>query len=170
RRQGDNGDWYVSPCDRNSVMNYCAGEWHNNGMLSAGDIKVLRYFYGHPSNRSIEHEGPQVVYTSELYKVRDHRKKHKKDTLFRIKLYVVATDSVLNEIEEVDYYLLHKTFRRARMSARSVSDRFGIGLIVWGEFRIFVDVQFKDETFASSVHRIEFLEKYKRRESVDDDG
>lgn len=46
--QGENGDTLVGPWDANSIMNYCAPNWNNNGTLSAGDIKGVRQYYGSP--------------------------------------------------------------------------------------------------------------------------
>lgn len=39
------GDW-----DLDSVMNYCNPTWVGNGMLSATDIAMARYYYGAPYN------------------------------------------------------------------------------------------------------------------------
>lgn len=47
--QGEDGDTLVGPWDSNSVMNYCAPNWNNNGALSSGDIKGVRQYYGSPT-------------------------------------------------------------------------------------------------------------------------
>lgn len=44
--QGENGDTFVGIWDANSVMNSCAPNWYNNGVLSAGDIEGVRQYYG----------------------------------------------------------------------------------------------------------------------------
>ena len=36
--QGENGDWTVTPYDRQSIMNYCNPLWNGGGRLSAQDI------------------------------------------------------------------------------------------------------------------------------------
>lgn len=43
--QGENGDVLVGPWDPDSVMNYCAPKWNNDGKLSNGDIAGVRKFY-----------------------------------------------------------------------------------------------------------------------------
>jgi len=44
--QGPNGDTLAGPYDPDSIMNYCNPKWNNNGVLSAGDIKAARQYYG----------------------------------------------------------------------------------------------------------------------------
>ena len=38
--------YYVTPCDINSVMNYCNTKWNNDGRLSNYDIKGIQAVYG----------------------------------------------------------------------------------------------------------------------------
>ena len=45
-RQGTDGDYYVTPFDMNSVMNYCNSNWNGNGLLSESDIEGLQVIYG----------------------------------------------------------------------------------------------------------------------------
>lgn len=47
--QGSDGDTTIGPWDANSIMNYCAPNWNNNGNLSSGDIQGVRQFYGSPT-------------------------------------------------------------------------------------------------------------------------
>lgn len=44
--QGTDGDWWVTPYDAVSIMNYCNPEWNNAGLLSELDIYGVRYLYG----------------------------------------------------------------------------------------------------------------------------
>lgn len=44
--QGTNGDWWVTPYDAVSIMNYCNPEWNNAGLLSEMDIYGIRFLYG----------------------------------------------------------------------------------------------------------------------------
>lgn len=44
--QGDNGDWWITPYDAESIMNYCNPNWNNNGMLSERDKYGVRFLYG----------------------------------------------------------------------------------------------------------------------------
>jgi len=46
--QGQDGDWYVTLYDPNSIMNYCSPEWNNGGRLSDLDIVAVRTLYGPP--------------------------------------------------------------------------------------------------------------------------
>ncbi|GAB3959463.1 hypothetical protein GCM10028805_55630 [Spirosoma harenae] len=48
--QGGNGGFYVTPCDLESVMNYCNPKWSNFGKLSANDISGIQVIYGIPQN------------------------------------------------------------------------------------------------------------------------
>ncbi len=43
---GGDGDWYVTPCDLYSVMNYCNPNWNNWGRLSYYDILGIQTIYG----------------------------------------------------------------------------------------------------------------------------
>lgn len=44
--QGSAGGYYVTECDRNSIMNYCNPVWNNNGELSSLDKKGIQILYG----------------------------------------------------------------------------------------------------------------------------
>jgi Repeat of unknown function (DUF5648) len=43
--QGTDGDFYGTPCDINSIMNYCNPVYNNNGQLSTYDIIGLHVMY-----------------------------------------------------------------------------------------------------------------------------
>ncbi len=43
---GIRGGYYVTPCDINSVMNYCNPVWVNDGVLSQYDIQGIQALYG----------------------------------------------------------------------------------------------------------------------------
>ncbi len=47
--QGSDGDFYVTPCDLLSIMNYCNPDWVNHGKLSKGDITGIQVVYGSPT-------------------------------------------------------------------------------------------------------------------------
>jgi hypothetical protein len=49
--QGTDGDFYVTPCDPNSVMNYCNPKWSNHGKLSDLDILGIQRIYGAPQDK-----------------------------------------------------------------------------------------------------------------------
>lgn len=42
----DTNGYYITPCDINSVMNYCNSKWNNDGHLSDYDIKGIQAVYG----------------------------------------------------------------------------------------------------------------------------
>lgn len=44
--QGSNGDWWVTPYDATSIMNYCNPAWNNDGFLSERDKYGIRLLYG----------------------------------------------------------------------------------------------------------------------------
>lgn len=44
--QGRDGGWFVTPCDLNSVMNYCNPKWNNYGQLSYLDKRGIQSIYG----------------------------------------------------------------------------------------------------------------------------
>lgn len=46
--QGPNGDWYLTPYDIHSVMNYCNPQWNGDGRLSRADIVGVQLLYGIP--------------------------------------------------------------------------------------------------------------------------
>lgn len=49
RPDGPDGDFTLSPWDKDSVMNYCNPVKNNNGVLSPKDVEMLQYLYGKPS-------------------------------------------------------------------------------------------------------------------------
>lgn len=44
--QGGNGDWWITPYDAESIMNYCNPKWNNDGFLSDRDKYGVRLLYG----------------------------------------------------------------------------------------------------------------------------
>lgn len=57
--QGSSGDWFISSCDPNSVMNYCNPNWNNHGTLSTKDIEGVRALYGElECEKTRSHGGP----------------------------------------------------------------------------------------------------------------
>ena len=45
KRQGTDGDWFITPFDLNSVMNYCNPRSNNGGQLSQSDIEGVSILY-----------------------------------------------------------------------------------------------------------------------------
>jgi len=58
--QGTDGDFYVTPCDLSSVMNYCNPKWANYGELSANDIIGIQVIYGRPQTASLTLDIDQI--------------------------------------------------------------------------------------------------------------
>jgi hypothetical protein len=50
RRQGTDGDTFVTSYDPESIMNYCNPSWNNDGKLSKGDVEAVQKIYGKPQS------------------------------------------------------------------------------------------------------------------------
>ena len=61
--QGTTGNVHLTPCDINSVMNYCNPNWSNHGKLSTYDIQGIQKVYGKPNtyNSQITFEEVRLV-------------------------------------------------------------------------------------------------------------
>ena len=55
--------YYVTPCDINSVMNYCNTKWNNDGQLSAYDIEGIQAVYG---TRQTNNDNLEIASTGNL--------------------------------------------------------------------------------------------------------
>ena len=140
--QGQDGDWYMTPCDINSIMNYCNPDWNNNGLLSALDIQALQYFYKKPGNAANALPDLSLVHTSTITSLRNLGTK-RINHLFKV--YLTTDKEYENKVEKVIYHL-HKTFRNRDIEVTNAKDNFGLGLRVWGEFDISADIYMKDGT------------------------
>ncbi len=147
KEQGSDGDFYVTPCDINSVMNYCNPRWSNDGILSELDIKAVQILYGLPSNQMAEYKGLAIDYTSRLIK---KTKPGSKKISHEFKIYATGSQEDLEKIEKVVYHL-HETFKNPDMTVTNRTSNFGIGLRVWGEFEITADIYLKGESKPKTV-------------------
>lgn len=151
KEQGTNGDWFISPCDPFSVMNYCNPRYNNNGKLSKLDIEAVQYLYGEPQNAAPAFDSMAVsvdkdVMVNEEYKiVYTHNKKNKNTKWHDFKIYIANSSMNFDKIEKVIYHL-HPTFENPEMEVENRDDNFGIGLTVWGEFEISADIYFTNES------------------------
>jgi hypothetical protein len=143
--QGQDGDWYMTPCDLNSIMNYCSPKWNNNGLLSELDIKAIQKLYGLPSNQQNEYKGLQIVHNTE------YAGKRRKTNWYNIKVYVSGNKEDLDKVSKVSYKL-HETFKNPIMTNDFRNSNFGIGLKVWGEFEIIATIEYKDGTKKEITH------------------
>jgi hypothetical protein len=154
QEQGTNGDWYVTPCDLNSIMNYCSPTWNNNGILSVMDIQALQKLYGTPLNQTPLFRGLQLIHTSNQIAPTDV---DEQVISHEFKIYLVGSDSELDNVKKVIYHL-HRSFgffrRRKRIKLRE--NKFGLGVTVWGEFVLNADVHMKDGTVKPFKRYLDF--------------
>ncbi len=54
---GDAPDALITAYDPQSVMNYCAKSWNNNGLLTAADLEGLHAWYGRPDEPGQRYAG-----------------------------------------------------------------------------------------------------------------
>jgi hypothetical protein len=60
--QGQDGDWFITPCDVKSVMNYCNDDWNNDGKLSEWDKVGVQVVYPKSKKEiSVRNEGGFVA-------------------------------------------------------------------------------------------------------------
>lgn len=88
--QGSDGDFYVTPCDLNSVMNYCNPKWANYGNLSPLDIRGIQKIYGIPSTSisSIKFDEIRFVpCSSNPPHIKTIKQKISKDNAFKVFMY-----------------------------------------------------------------------------------
>jgi len=156
--QGANGDWYMTPCDPNSIMNYCNPLWNNQGQLSTLDIQAIQYFYGHPVNAANALPPPELelIHTSNIIRLvpaGSRRISHE------FKIYLVGDKEALDKVAKVEYHL-DPTFKRPLMVSSDRNNRFGIGLKVWGEFKITADVYMTGDPVPRTFERyLDFQDK-----------
>ena len=142
------GDWYVSICDINSVMNNCNPKNNSNGQLSKSDIEALHYMYGSSnssisSNASNDAADPEnffkIAYTDEASM---KKSPYSNNTWHQYKIYVVAQNDNSENIVKVVYHLGPK-FKYPDITITSKEDHFGIGFNSKEEFQITADVYIK---------------------------
>jgi Matrixin/YEATS family len=156
--QGEDGDWYMTPCDPNSIMNYCNKLWNNHGKLSDLDIQAIQYFYGHPVNNNLEFTKPkfQLIHTSTILKNVDT---NSTEISHSFKIYLVGDSAELKNVSKIVYHL-DPTFKHQEMTSDDSENNFAIGLKVWGEFTISADVYTIDGSPTQTLTRyLDFQEK-----------
>ncbi len=170
KEQGSqDGAWFISACDTNSVMNYCNPKYNNDGQLSDLDKEALHSLYGFPDRNTKR----KLDLANNLESV---KKSKKNKDLFEIRIYIAGANKELDKIKSVEYYL-HESIRIPKYQINgsdslatvdlrpfaqiesSIKDslnsiveidqresNFGLGLKVWGVFYIKAIVHFKDST------------------------
>lgn len=156
--QGLNGDWFLTQCDLNSVMNYCNPQWNNNAILSDLDILAVQHLYGlpnkklsKPDEKSIQLYSPKIVQNSEFVENNNGL------NLYNFKLYVSASAEDLDKIQKVSYNLddAEGTFKASNMISTDKYSNFGIGLSkIWGEFDIKVNIEYKNGKTKKFTHHL----------------
>lgn len=144
QEQGDDGDWYVTDCDPNSIMNYCNEDWNNDGTLSVLDIEGAQVLYGLPASNSISISGgPRLGYTvTQINKpFFSFLKKNPISHLFKV--FISTSEKEMLQIKNVQY-ALHPTFKNRFIDVKNRQDNFGLGLRVWGEFQITATLTYLD--------------------------
>lgn len=134
KEQGGDGDWYITPCDLRSIMNYCNPRWSNDGYLSELDIQAVQYLYGAPDNNANMFKGFQLVHSAkQIAPVSGKKISHE------FKIYLADSNGNFEGVQKVVYHL-HPTFRKNEMTSTDSENNFSIGLKVWGQFKITADV------------------------------
>ncbi len=89
--QGTDGDFYVTECDPESVMNYCSTDWCNKGQLSKLDIEGIQKIYGKPGliASSLEFDEIRLVpcVKAKVNKVRNLKRTINNNSKFNVKAY-----------------------------------------------------------------------------------
>ncbi len=144
QEQGTDGDWYLTKCDLNSIMNYCNPNWNNDGYLSTLDIEGVQALYGKPESLSLTpDQNFTISYTVQTLKKKKLPWLFKKSITHSLKVYISEVDKELSEIEKVTY-LLHPTFKNREIVVNNSDSNFGLGLRVWGEFEITASILLKN--------------------------
>lgn len=143
-KQGDDGDYYVTTCDKYSVMNYCNPSYNNWGKLSEGDIKAIATLYAKGDvNRS-----PTVTENNIAlgHTARDLNEKEKLEWpgIHKfLKIYVIGSTQELAMIKDVTYHL-HPTYPNPVVTVNNRQSNFGLGLYAWGIFELSAVVHFSN--------------------------
>lgn len=145
KKQGTNGDYWITTCDLQSVMNYCNPDYGNWGKLSESDVIGVVTLYGRRQTTQ-----PTVSYydrnVSLAHISRDMTREEKQEwpSLHKfIQIYVTGSDKAMNSIEKV-VYELHPTFEDRFREVDDKESNFGYGIYVWGMFELRAAISFKD--------------------------
>lgn len=96
--QGTVGDFNLTDCDPNSIMNYCNDDWNNNGELSDLDIVGITKVYGKKGSttKSIELEEIRMIPcgNGKVAVLNNIKKAIKDDKTFYVTAYSEETNTV----------------------------------------------------------------------------
>ncbi len=145
KKQGTSGDYWITTCDLQSVMNYCNPDYGNWGKLSEDDVKGVVTLYGsrqiiQPSTTTFDRNVSLAHITRDM----TMEEKEEWPRLHKfIQIYVVGSDKAMNNIEKV-VYELHPTFEQRFREVNDKETNFGYGIYVWGMFELRAEITFRD--------------------------
>ncbi len=75
------------------------------------------------------------------------------------KVFVDESDSVLQQIDQVEY-TLHPTFPQPHQIREKKEDKFALETAGWGEFTMLIDVKFQDGRVEKVPYRLDLNKKW----------
>lgn len=151
------GDWTITACDEQSVMNYCNPKYNNNGMLSKLDIQAVQSLYGYPqnpqlislplfnSNKTAAHGFHQTsMPVNAVYSAGKLKPSQAKPTVVprEFKVYMSGNVTDLNKIEKIVYHL-GPAFNNRDLVTDNRKGNFGISITNDKDLAITYDVYLK---------------------------
>jgi hypothetical protein len=133
------GDWSVTACDPQSVMNYCNPAWNNSGFLSALDIRAVQAMYGPPhvpayfgletmafyekNNKNFKrlYADVNAVYNNSRLPADSGTNVHD------FKIFMSGSPESLDNVAKVIYYL-GPDLKNKTLTVTTRNDNFGIGI------------------------------------------
>ncbi len=157
-KQGTDGDFWITTCDLQSVMNYCNPSYANWGKLSEGDIIGVTTLYG--PRRTTPDPPPSTIDKSvtlnHISRDMTPEEKAARPGLQKyIQIYVAGSANALNHIKDV-VYELHPTFSNRFRKMDNKASNFGMGIYVWGMFEVKAVVTFSDGSTRSLSRYLSF--------------
>jgi hypothetical protein len=142
--QGTTGDYFITTCDLNSVMNYCNPEYAGWGKLSHGDITAVTTLYGKRKIKPGDHPDRSSLALTHISRELTQEEKTSRPTLKRfIQIYLSGDRKAIDDVVSVTY-ALHPTFTQRYHRMTNDDSNFGFGIYVWGMFEIEASVLFRD--------------------------
>lgn len=146
------GDWYITTCDLNSVMNYCNPKYNNNGNLSDGDIEGIRALYGFPKSNGISSSLVNLSYTVNNID----------DNVYGgiVKVYLSGSFDEINKIKSVTYKLDNR-FSPSEVLSKNSEDNFALKINIKNStnFSIIAEVKYENGTDMRVERSINYLKK-----------
>ncbi|MCX6287996.1 MAG: M12 family metallopeptidase [Bacteroidetes bacterium] len=136
--QGQIPNWYITPCDTLSIMNYCNPKWNNSGELSDLDIVGVSTLYGFVAKKSDDKSFIQEPYSIEynIIKTRDQNN----NWVFQTRIYITGDEFHLKKIKEVTY-MFPDTITPSEIKSDKMVDRFGAYIESSGKFDVTIIIK-----------------------------